>query len=215
MQSRPGKPSRRPSNAAPAAGKSAGRPRQFDADRALDRALQVFWRRGYEGATLAELTKAMRINRPSLYAAFGDKASLFRRALDRYAAQHACHVEQALAEPTARAVVERLWRGNIELVSGERGCLLVHGALACSSTAQAVQRELAKRRAAGERLLRGRFEQALAEGDLPRGAKPAQLARYAATVSYGMSVQAAGGASAAELREVAAVALEAFPEAAR
>src|SRR5271169_5266592 len=91
--------------------KSSGRlghPRSFDTDPALDRALQVFWRKGYEGATLPELTKAMGVNRPSLYAAFGSKEELFRKALDRYAEHKGCFIEEALKEPKARTVTERL-----------------------------------------------------------------------------------------------------------
>ena len=83
-----------------------GRPREFDVEKALDRALEVFWRKGYEGASLPDLTRAMGINRPSLYAAFGSKEGLFRRALDRYAEGPAGYVAGALAEPTARAVAE-------------------------------------------------------------------------------------------------------------
>src|SRR5881397_436962 len=112
-----------------------GRPRAFDADKALDRALLVFWRKGYEGASLADLTRAMGINRPSLYAAFGNKEALFRRALDRYAEGPAAYVGEALNEPTARAVAERLLGGTIDLLSdphNPHGCLVVQGALACS-----------------------------------------------------------------------------------
>src|SRR5256885_4867094 len=89
---------------------SIGRPRAFDVDLALDRALQVFWRKGYEGASLSDLTQAMGINRPSLYAAFGDKEMLFRKALDRYASGPAAYVSEALKESTARAAIERLLR---------------------------------------------------------------------------------------------------------
>src|ERR1700689_5228497 len=122
-----------------------GRPRAFDADRALDRALQIFWRNGYEGASLPTLTKAMGINRPSLYAAFGNKESLFRKAIECYIAGPACHVREALEQPTARAVVERFLRGGIDLITDSRnprGCLIVQGALACGDTSDAIRREM-------------------------------------------------------------------------
>jgi AcrR family transcriptional regulator len=192
-----------------------GRPRTFDPDKALDRALRVFWRKGYEGASLADLTRAMRINRPSLYAAFGGKEALFRKVLDRYAEGPAAYVRAALEEPTARAVAERLLLGSADLLGDPRhprGCLMVQGALACGGAAESVRRELAARRAAADVAVRRRLERARAEGDLPAGADPADLARYLATVVRGMAVQAAGGASRAELRRVAATALRAWPE---
>src|SRR5947209_3799427 len=140
-----------------------GRPRAFDIDKALDRALQVFWRKGYEGASLPDLTRAMGINRPSLYAAFGNKEALFRKALDRYAEGPACYVRQALDEPTARAVAERVLAGSVDLLTdprNPRGCLLVQGALVCGEAAESVRRELAARRLAGEVAFRRRFERA-------------------------------------------------------
>src|ERR687895_845688 len=97
-----------------AASRPAGRPREFDQDEALDTALEVFWRQGYEGTSLGELTVAMGINRPSLYAAFGNKEALFRKALDRYVDGPAAYTREALHEPSARAVVERLLRGAID-----------------------------------------------------------------------------------------------------
>jgi AcrR family transcriptional regulator len=191
-----------------------GRPREFDVDRALDRALELFWRKGYEGTSLPDLTRAMGINRPSLYAAFGNKEQLFRKALDRYAEGPAAYVRAALDEPTARAVAERLLGGAVELLTdprNPRGCLMVQGALACSAAAESVRRELASRRAAGEDALRRRFERALAEGDLPADTDPADLACYVVTVIRGMAVQAAGGAGREELRRVAETALRAWP----
>ena len=191
-----------------------GRPREFDVDKALDRALRVFWRRGYEGATLPDLTAAMGINRPSLYAAFGSKEELFRKALDRYVEGPAAFVREALNEPTARAVAERLLGGTIDLVTDRRnprGCLIVQGALACGETAESVRREVAARRVAGEVAVRERFERARADGDLPAEADAADLARYVVTVMRGMAVQAAGGASREDLRRVAELALRAWP----
>src|SRR6266436_381344 len=132
---------------------TVGRPRAFDVDEALDQALKVFWRNGYEGTSLPDLTRAMGINRPSLYAAFGNKEALFRKALDRYNDGPAAYVREALEEPTARAVVEALLRGAVEQLSNPRhpqGCLMVQGALSCGSTANPIRRELATRRAAGE-----------------------------------------------------------------
>jgi AcrR family transcriptional regulator len=192
----------------------AGRPRAFDTDKALDAALRVFWSKGYEGATLSDLTKAMGINRPSLYSAFGDKETLFRKVLDRYEEGPAAYVRAALNRPTARAAVEGLMLGAVEMSAGlgnPPGCLFVQGALACGDGAQAVRSDLTRRRHIGEKAVRERLKQAQTEGDLPRDANPGVLARYVVTVLQGIAVQAAGGASRKELRQVIQTALRAWP----
>lgn len=191
-----------------------GRPRSFDTDQALDRAVEVFWRKGYEGASLAELTRAMGINPPSLYAAFGNKEGLFRAALDRYVSQRTSYMETVLGAPTAREVAERVLLGTCDRppeTNEPRGCLLLMGGLACGAGAEGIPAELADRRQQNEALFRARFERAATDGDLAPGASPAGLARYLATVLQGMGVQAAAGATYEELREVARLALAAFP----
>lgn len=191
-----------------------GRPRTFCLEEALDRALHLFWQKGYEGTSLSDLTEAMRINRPSLYAAFGSKEELFRKALDRYAKGPASYVEEALSKPTARAVAEYLLMGaagKLSTPDKPHGCLLVQGALCGGEEAEPVRRELATRRVAAEAAVCRRFEQAKAEGDLPPDVDCADLARYIATISQGMSVQAAGGASCEELRRVIDIAMSLFP----
>jgi AcrR family transcriptional regulator len=190
-----------------------GRPRAFDPDVALDRAMHVFWAQGYEGASLSNLTRAMRINRPSLYAAFGNKEQLFGKVLDRYMSGPLAWFGKALASPKARNVVEQLFLGTARMAEDPRippGCLLVQGALACGSAS--AKKEVAARRTAAEAALRRRLQQAKREGDLSKNSDPAELAHYVMTVVRGMTVQAAGGASRDQLHRVAQIALRAWPK---
>ena len=193
----------------------AGRPRVFDIDKALDTALALFWRHGYEGTSLAMLTRAMGINTPSLYAAFGNKEALFRKALERYLTAPASYMPGALSEPTARRVAEKVLSGSIELATNPDhpagGCMLVRGALATGPGNDAIRNVLGAVRAAGEVALRARFERAIEEGDLPDSANAEQLARYLMTLNCGFSVQAAGGATREQLEEMAHMALQNWP----
>src|SRR6266550_815777 len=192
-----------------------GRPRAFDPDAALDRAMHVFWAKGYEGASLSELTQAMRINRPSLYAAFGNKEHLFGKVLDRYVDGPLAYFRQALEAPKARDVVEQILFGAARMASDPRlpaGCLMVQGALACGDSAGSVQKETTARRAASEIALRRRFQRAKREGDLPGNADPGELASYVMTVLQGMAVQGANGARRNQLRRIAQIALRAWPK---
>jgi AcrR family transcriptional regulator len=191
-----------------------GRPREFDIDQALDQALEVFWRNGYEGASIAELTQAMGISPPSLYAAFGNKERLFHKALDRYVEQRTSFWQEAMQQPTARGMVEHLLAGTVDFLSDEAnpsGCLLVRGAMSCSTAAETIARELTAKRAEGEAMLRQRFEAARAAGEVPADFDPTDYARYVMTVLEGMSVRAAGGAKRTELRKVADMALRTWP----
>src|SRR5580692_8680111 len=122
-----------------------GRPREFDTDAALEKAMRLFWAKGYEGTSVADLTKTLGISRPSLYAAFGDKQSLFRAALERYAAGPACYVAAALAKPTARDVAQTLLWGAADLQASSRnpgGCLTVSGAIASGDEGDPVRQAL-------------------------------------------------------------------------
>jgi AcrR family transcriptional regulator len=190
-----------------------GRPRAFDPDAVLDRAMHVFWTKGYEGASLSNLTRAMRINRPSLYAAFGNKEQLFRKVLDRYMDGPVAWFGKALAAPKARDVVEQIFLGTARMAQDltiPAGCLMVQGALACGNAS--ARKEVAARRAAAEAALRRRLQRAKRENDLPRNADPAELANYVMTVVRGMAVQSAGGASRDQLRRAAQIALRAWPK---
>lgn len=191
-----------------------GRTRTFDADDALDQAMVVFWRQGYDGTSMTDLTAAMGINRPSLYAAFGNKEELFRRSLQRYGELPSSYVDVALAQPTARALAEQLLRGAADLHTHPdtpAGCLAVQGAPTCGADSTAIGQALIAFRQAGENAIRERLERARAEGDLPADADPAELADYIRTVTYGMAVKAASGATRGELERIIARALRAWP----
>jgi AcrR family transcriptional regulator len=191
-----------------------GRPREFDIDEVLDAALELFWRNGYEGTSLSDLTEAMGITRPSLYATFGNKEELFRKVLDRYEDVCMRFTRDSLNEPTSRAVVEKLLYGYADAQTDPPhppGCLGMNGALACSEEAEPIRQELIGRRIAGEAALRRRLEQAKSDGDLPEDSDPAALARYVMTVAQGMAIQAASGARRDALHHVIATALMAWP----
>lgn len=193
-----------------------GRPRAFDMDAALEKALEVFWRKGYDGTSLTDLTEAMGINKPSLYAAFGNKEQLFLKAIEMYESRPCAFFLPALEKPTAYQVAEHLLYGaamNMADKDNPQGCVIIQGALSCSEAAAAVKEALMNRRVDGEHKLRQRFEQAKQAGDLPEHVDAEVLARYLGTVLQGMAIQANNGASADQLRQVAEMTLLAFPRA--
>lgn len=194
--------------------KLRGRPRVFDPDEALDKALQIFWSRGYEGTSLAELTETLGVNKPSLYAAFGNKEELFMKALSRYTTGPVAFVREVINEPTARAVAQRFLYEAADFLtqpSHPKGCMVVQGALSGGESAEMVKKVLIQYRAAYENLLTKRFEEAKQAGDLSGDANPQALAKYLATLHQGMSVQATSGASKEELLAIADLALSVWP----
>ncbi|PEQ14354.1 TetR family transcriptional regulator [Novosphingobium sp. PC22D] len=205
-----------PSVTACAASPSRGRPREFDPDEALARALRVFWQRGYEGASMAELTEAMGIAKPSLYACFGNKEALFRKALDLYEREKLCYVKTALDAPTARGVAEKLLTGALATHCGEtdpQGCLGVISAVTCGAEAETIRAEVIARRASSERAIVARFERARDEGDLSEHVDPEALASYLTTVMQGLSVKAGSGAGREALERIVATTLACWPSA--
>lgn len=191
-----------------------GRPREFDVDEALQAAMVLFWRKGYEGTSLTDLTDGMGITRPSLYGTFGNKEELFRKALERYEEGYMGFFREAMKEPTSRAVVEKMMNGYVEALTAScnpGGCMGINAALACSDASAEVQKAVIEKRKFGEKTLCERFVRAKEEGDLPEGTDPADLARYVMTVSQGMAVQAVAGAGRDALRKVVDMTLRTWP----
>jgi AcrR family transcriptional regulator len=191
-----------------------GRPREFCVHDALAKALRVFWSKGYEGASLTDLTEAMGITRPSLYAAFGNKESLFRKALDLYEHEKLDYVGKALAKPTARGVAETMLRGAVENMTGQdepHGCLRVIATATCGDEAQSVRAELEARGNVIRQSIVERFERARAEGDLPAQIDVEGLTDLLKALLQGISLQAAAGASRKELDRLVETGLALWP----
>ena len=191
-----------------------GRPREFSEAAALDAAMRVFWEKGYEGASLDDLTGAMGINRSSLYASFGDKEKLFNRVMARYAEGPMAFFYQALQQPTARAVVESLLRHGVAFLgnpSHPRGCLSLQGGLACGSGSEGAKRAMIDLRRHGLKQLEQRMRRAQRDGDLRKDVDAQDLARYVYLVMNGLSVQAVNGATRAEMNRIVNMALRSMP----
>jgi AcrR family transcriptional regulator len=182
-----------------------GRPREFDVDEALDKAILLFWQQGYEGTSLADLVDAMGITKPSLYAAFGNKEELFRKAVDRYAGRRLAYLDKILSQSSSRRAIEgflMMFTGAEAPDGTPRGCLMVQGALVCSPDGDSVKDDLLSRRKSNLKRLCERLERWKAEGDLPPDTDTDSLGRYVITVANGLVVQANGGARPEQLQRV-------------
>jgi AcrR family transcriptional regulator len=193
-----------------------GRPREFCVDHALAQALRVFWTKGYEGASLTDLTEAMGITRPSLYAAFGNKESLFRKALDLYEREKMAYIGQGLAEPTARKVAETMLRGALENVAGEgepHGCMRVIASVACGPAAQSLHDEIVQRTDVFKQMMVDRFDRAKSEGDLPADIDTLGLTGVLVAWLQGISIQSNQGIARKDLERLIDTALSLWPSA--
>jgi AcrR family transcriptional regulator len=193
-----------------------GRPREFCVDHALAQALRVFWTKGYEGASLTDLTDAMGITRPSLYAAFGNKESLFRKALDLYEREKMAYINEGLAQPTARGVAETMLRGALENVAGEdepHGCMRVIASVACGPAAQSLHDEIIQRTDIFKQMMVERFERAKSEGDLPGHIDALGLTGVLVAWLQGISIQANQGINRKDLERLIDTALSLWPSA--
>ncbi|WP_280347496.1 TetR/AcrR family transcriptional regulator [Nocardia neocaledoniensis] len=189
-----------------------GRPRGFDRDLALRRAMEVFWERGYDGASMSDLTTAMGINTPSLYAAFGDKEALFRAAIELYGRTEGSHTARALREePTAYAAIEAMLRDNIGVYTDPdlpHGCMVVLAGATYTTRTASVRDFLVEARRHTTADIRARLDRGVREGDLKPGTDTAALAALFSTVLFGLSIQARDGVGHAELRAAVDSALE-------
>ncbi|MEE2055127.1 TetR/AcrR family transcriptional regulator [Nocardiopsis tropica] len=192
-----------------------GRPREFDEERVLDRAMTVFWRHGFEGASLSELQRATGLTPPSLYNAFGSKLGLYEACLDHYARGVGAGTAKVLDEPVASRDGMRRLLANAarDFTEPDRphGCMISTAALAVGERHAEVGRAVAARRARTMEAVAAYLARAKDAGELPRGADTAALARYFGALIQGMSVQAGDGADRADLEALVGVAMEAWP----
>ena len=193
---------------------AGGRPKEFDEGEALDRAMYVFWKKGYEGTSLSDLTAAMDINPPSLYRTFGNKEALFWKVLERFGEGPAAHVMDCLKEPTAFEAVKARLYGSVQMMADPKhpwGCMGTQAAATCGDEGESVRKGLISVRAKTQAAMAERFERAKAEGDLPEDCDPKALACYIATLVLGISLQAASGVSRRELLQLVEDTLAAWP----
>ncbi len=195
--------------------RKTGRPLSFDREAALHEAMLLFWRHGYESTSLADLTAAMGVTAPSIYAAFGDKKRLFLAAVDRYLSGPSSPQTIIDQAPTARDAAWVLISGAVIAFTGEEtppGCMLATSAISCSAGAADVQRTLAETRNAVEEHLRARLDRAVVAGELPVGTDTEALAALVTTIIQGTSTLARDGASREKLERVAAMGMRAWPD---
>ena len=193
-----------------------GRPRNFDQDAALEKAMKLFWERGYEATSMSDLTAEMGLNPSSLYAFYGGKEKLFQAALERFVSQEGATMPALFdSAPTAREALQGLFvevARRLTLPGRPRGCMVALGNTQCSPAAESVRRALQQKRAESLQVMKDRIRRAVVEKELPQDTEVEALARFYSTVLQGMSVQARDGASREDLLKIGQAAMRAWPE---
>jgi AcrR family transcriptional regulator len=187
-----------------------GRPIGFDKDAALEAAMLLFWERGYEGTSMADLTQAMGLNPSSIYAAFGDKHALFSLAVERYMKTRAQYATKALEAPTLKRVIRALFDNTIAFLTTPGHpptCMTLAGAVGCSLDATPARDLMTAIRKQNQAALKERLLKARKSGELPKEINVEDYARYLSTIVAGLSIQAANGSAKAELNRTAQMAL--------
>lgn len=192
-----------------------GRPLSFDRDTALEKAMLLFWKYGYEATSISDLTQTMGITAPSLYAAFGDKRHLFMETIQRYVDSKGCRVKEILASaPSAKIALELyLYENAFRLTQPAlpHGCMIVTAATNCSQESACVQEELAQRRSDIKAVIQARLQRGIDEGDVAANTDTGKLANFYSTIVNGMTIQARDGASTEDLLEIGKTAMEVWP----
>lgn len=192
------------------------RPREFDENEVLQKAMMVFWKKGYEGASVYDLMEATGLTKSSIYKAFTNKENLFWKANAIYKRDHLRFIDDALSLPTPRAIAEAYLRGQAEMhtePSHPRGCFETNGALACSNEGEAVQKGLIENRFGLQRKLAEAFQRTLGKGPMLPNATPAEAANFIVTLVQGMAVQAKAGVPREQLHKFVTLSMTAWPEA--
>ena len=190
--------------------KTRGRPLAFDREDARKIALNLFWSQGYEGTSISDLTQAIGINRPSLYASFGNKENLFKICTEYYLSQDLSFIDETMKEKNFSDALEKLFEHEIKLIADNKGCLLINTALTCHPENEAIKSLLAEHRKALEGKIRKRTQQAQLIKEVATSESPNTIAKFIASLYQGLSIQAADGASSKELQEVVKIALKAL-----
>ncbi len=196
---------------------TTGRPRGFDRDAALEEAMLLFWERGYDTVSIRDLTLAMGITPPSLYAAFTNKQTLFEEAVNAYAHRYGNYIREAVdTEPTAYGAVERLLtQAAIQqtLPGRPAGCLILNGATNHTAASEDIAAGLRARRAEAAASVEGKIRTDIERGELPTETDAHALAAFAVAVWHGLSQLARDGHHRQDLDSVVAAAMAAWPTA--